>query len=134
MTADLLSLASEVEALETPSREMDARVWCAVKADWRAVLPPAPPGWVTATTVLEAIPTARYTASLDAVMALVAELLSGCVFSLHGNPPEHGGGYEAVVWAPPEADIDNRRGDARLAPCALLAAMLRAVAATTDTP
>jgi hypothetical protein len=122
--ATLLDLASRVEALAAPSREIDAEVWCALHPGWT---PHAPTGWAISPDNLAGI-VREYTASLDAALALMAEVMPG-----------HFGGITLRgVWAgahlysePQAADIVYGESAARPA-CAMVAAVLRAVAATRD--
>ncbi len=106
--AAIRALADRIEALTEPSREVDAEVLCAL--------------WVP-----EKFFPQRLTASLDAAMALKDELLPGweCLLdiwlaSASAELRESGemGYAEARVIAPPKY----------AAPCALVAAVLRAVA------
>jgi hypothetical protein len=125
MTHDFAAgFAAEIEALETPSREMDARVWCALHGG----IPYQPTlGWVANHHGEWPYPAPKLTASLDAVLVFKDELLPdyGCQFRLWDGRPSL-----ATVW--PHHGQRRYDGKAPLAPCALLAAVLRAVASMRE--
>jgi hypothetical protein len=119
--ADLLALAAEIEALTEPSREMDARVLVAVHEGLTVVST-----WWGDSCIKgpdeSTNPAPLLTASLDAAMALKDELLPGWDWYLARDG-------EIIACSVEEPDrIEQEIAHAALAPCAFLAAVLRAVA------
>ncbi len=112
LEAEFRALASEIEALEEPSREMDARVWLALDGN---VEPPMQRHlW-------------RLTASLDAAMALQRELLPGWETDIEEMTEHH-----AKVSLRGYRDGDYAEAEGPRAACVWIAAVIRARAVKED--
>ena len=121
MIADLLRLADEVEAMEGPSREMDRRVLaCFGKAREQA-------GKITFGEHLRRWHTERVTASVDAALGLLAEVLPGWDCATKTWDIWSGGPYARVTPRQSDQEVDGSH--APTLPLAICAAVLRAVAA-----
>ena len=136
MTADpaaLLRLATDIEALEEPDREMDARVAEAFghKIEWRSArytqeITPVI-FWQTPhpyAGMREQCP--LYTASVDAALSLMADVLPGyvCTCSTYGFASKM-----PIADVYREGHEGRAQGKAATLPLAIVAAVLRAVAA-----
>ena len=119
--ATLLRLATDIEALEGPDREMDARVWCALHPGFErrtgAWVRESGKHWQKAPA---------YTASIDAALGLLAEVLPGwdCAtktWDIWSRSP-----YARVT--PRQSDHEAGISHAPTLPLAICAAVLRAVA------
>lgn len=132
MIADLPSLIARVERLEGPDREVDAAVWWhfeARKGDWPKDFTQINGRMRDGLLVLAP----RLTASLDAVVALVARferIIGFAVYMRDGEPDACVWFSEADPLGPRHIDAfdNNARAPANLA-LALLLALLRAVQA-----
>lgn len=150
MGSDLLELASRVEALEGPSREVDAEIAASVRYFpkgvgfvWQAGLTPnrPEPSRVECCTSLDtggphyAAPT--YTASLDVALTLVPETMALVDLTLSWEPPEPGvWPAVSVRWYPPHKsgpDWHALTVTAATPALALCAAALRAIASKEQT-
>ena len=112
MTADpatLLRLATDIETLEGPDREMDARVWAILEQ---------PDGRVP-----------QYTASVDAALALLREVLPGWRPAITEYYARGGFSVQLTVLDPERWPLAMRNAYAPTLPLAICAAVLRAVAA-----
>lgn len=124
MTADpaaLLRLATDIEALEGPDREMDARVWCALHPGFErrdgAWVRESGKRWQKASA---------YTASVDAALGLLADALPGYGLKLLAIPPSDSAVVaEATVFSPNRCK-PSVSSIARAIPRAIVAAVLRA--------
>jgi len=124
MTADraaLLALADRIEALTEPSREVDAEVWCALGMPLNGTLRS------TMDAIVLSGVAPKLTASLDAAMALKDELLPGWDWMLKARVGLIYAELESADTSPDT--VHSGEALARAAPCALVAAVLRAGAA-----
>lgn len=120
--ADLLRLADEVETMEGPDREMDARVWCALHPGFER----GASSWVRESGKRWQKASA-YTASVDDALELLAEVLPGWDCATKTWDIWSGGPYARVT--PRQSDHEAGISHAPTLPLAIIAAVLRAVAA-----
>lgn len=135
MTADpaaLLALADEIEALDGPSREMDAFAMAALHKGLSVVS-----SWHGRVSIKGPDETTRdppnLTGSVDAVLELMAEALPGHVWSGCSCSMPNGKATSSIRYngRGPHGYIAPVNGAAPTLPLAILAALLRAVAART---
>lgn len=136
MTADpaaLLALAAECEAAGGPDRELDARVWVALHGGEIVALQP---GYVQSGDWSAIGFTQTYTASVDAALFLLREVLPGWGSSLwtveSNDYPRRP--HEVSIWPPAPIAMQYFSASAPTLPLALVVAVLRAVAARGDAP
>ena len=139
---DLHSLLTRVEAATGPDRELDADIDVAMFGGETV--------WLTANYTMEQYPASRrpnsafvggianehvplVTASLDAALALVGEMLPGSEFEMGStSPPEGEGQFWAVVWARQKSKRISQIATANTLPLAVLSALLRALIAKQE--
>ena len=120
----LTDLLARVEAAQGPDRELDCAIFCATAASpFQSYYPDcvlASQGGFAARLEIDDIE--KFTASLDAAVALMERVLPGWSWTLRSNST-------AVLWSP-QSDAHDREMVARCATpaLALLAAILRALA------
>lgn len=125
--ATLLKLAADVEAADGPDRELDARVWVALHGGEIIALQP---GYVQSGDWSAVGFTQAYTDSVDAALALMADVLPGWGYTLIKGADGKDRGYhgrEAII-TPPMLTDDEYATSAATVPLAIVAAVLRAVA------
>lgn len=139
----LLALAAEVEALRAPSKATDRKI--ALHFGWHRVEPRhtrtkhggwiAPQDWIgtlsDGSPILDSLHGTEihrdppvYTASIDAALALMREVLPGWRVQLFTD----GTDATASVWPDEGRDSPQYHGIAPTLPLSIVAAMLRAVA------
>ena len=130
----LLQLASEVEAGTGPDRELDARVWAAIHGG--RVVDRASPHWMgfvwlnpRAELLGDAEASPPLTASVDASLGLLREVLPGWQYELHSNGavPMAFLGEINVGYGDDDGTIIGSSAAGSL-PRAIVAAVLRAAA------
>lgn len=123
-TEELVDLASEAEAGTGPDRELDARIAVAI------LLSQLVQNWLPRSADVDVQPV---TASVDAAFELLQEALPG--WRITTGVMDHGFGLtHAAVGESYEAPEDWSHGRAPTLPRAIVAAVLRAVAARGEGP
>lgn len=134
---DLAELIAKVEKASGPSREIDARLWCSMSGyDWRGgdSFNPSTVFWLDqgrrGNAPVRNI--AQYTASLDAVVALVEKELPGWACGFDGGPKTK------IAFVDPRDFADRFLGarftaEGPTPALALLLALLRAKQAEEET-